>query len=225
MAYGDEELGDLNYPKVSKHLERQIGAFFIAWGLMERELDVSFNVLFRVDPTLSSCITANVGTKAKIDILASAVGGLSLFLGSRLTKSSHAVLERVRALSEKARNTLAHAQMEYLKDTQTQKPGWRLVRNVARKQYSMVTHPTTAEHWRRMTKAVYAAVKAWRAKLNACYRILRVVSEDQLSAKTLMQMKDAEPVFLRRRKNQLPKKSGLQVRQSKQEKRSRIIRT
>jgi len=202
MAYGDEELGELEYPKVSRHLERQIGAFFIAWGLMERELDISFNVLFRIDPTLAACIPANLGTKAKIDVLASAITGVSLFLGGTLTKSSHAVLERVRALSERARNTLAHAQMEYLKDAQTQKRGWRLVRNVARKQYSMITHPTTPAYWRRMTKAVYAVVKAWRAKLNACYRILRKLTEEQFASMTLMQMRDAEPVLLRRRRNQ-----------------------
>jgi hypothetical protein len=35
-------------------MQRQIGAFFVAWGTLESEMDIAFPVLFRLDPNLAA---------------------------------------------------------------------------------------------------------------------------------------------------------------------------
>ena len=65
MGYFDEELGDIKLHKMSVALKLQIGEFFVAWSVLEGEMDVAFHVLFRIDPNLASCIYANLGTKRK----------------------------------------------------------------------------------------------------------------------------------------------------------------
>jgi hypothetical protein len=58
MGYFDEELSPKAIrPKPSRHMERQIGAFFVAWSVLENELDLGFPVPFRIDPTLASVST------------------------------------------------------------------------------------------------------------------------------------------------------------------------
>src|SRR5690242_14582344 len=104
MGYFDEELlPTVNRPKVSKHMERQIGAFFVAWTALENELDIAFPVLFRVDATLANCLYGNLGTQAKIEILMSAVDALSLLLGEWRRKSAHKTLEDIKRLNSNAR--------------------------------------------------------------------------------------------------------------------------
>jgi hypothetical protein len=57
---------EYEYPHVSRALARSIGEFVVAWGILERELDLAFPILLKTDPTLASCISANLGTKAKL---------------------------------------------------------------------------------------------------------------------------------------------------------------
>jgi len=101
----------IDYPKINAKNRRSLGAFIIAWGVLEGELDTCFISLFRVNPTLCGCVTANLGTKAKLDILSSALSMLEEPLGSDLVTAGHKIVEDTRYYSAMARNTLAHGQL------------------------------------------------------------------------------------------------------------------
>jgi hypothetical protein len=214
MGFFDEEIpAHINFPKISKHLERQIGAFVIAWGVLERELNISFPILFRVDPTLAGCIYSNLGTRAKLDILESGVDCLSLLLGSKHTKLAMKLLGRAGILNTKARNTIAHGIREPFYDEETKTSEWILVRLISRKKQSWIKHRENPAHWRRLTKAVLALSKSWHRKNRAMHERLKRFSDLDLQENVLIHSKDAEPIVLRSRNRRPPKKGGSQRHQ------------
>jgi hypothetical protein len=176
----EDDFGDLEYPSTSEKLERHIGAFFVAWGVLERELDNGFPVLFRTDPTLACCLYANLGTKAKLDILRSAIGMLAQPLGPALTTRSHDILQSVSNLSDIARNTLAHGQVHSFFDETSNTLMWELIRHVARKSHSMVIHPGTARYWGTQQRAVVTLARRWRKCVGAMYLKTKSLSLDDL---------------------------------------------
>jgi len=88
-----------------------IGKFIVAWGDVEQQLDIGFHVLFHTDPTLAVCLYANLGTKAKIDILQSALALQEQPIGEGRTYRARKVLQNIAALSDEARLTTAHGQI------------------------------------------------------------------------------------------------------------------
>jgi hypothetical protein len=160
--------------------------------------DIAFPVLFRVDPTLANCLYTNLGTKAKLDILMSAIDALSLLLGKARAKSAHKVLADVVTLNDKARNTLAHARLLPFFDDVLQKPVWRLIRYSARKEHFWISHPNEVRHWKRLTKAVYSKADVWHRKMRVIHGRIKTFSDDEIQNNCLVREKDAVPIVFRR---------------------------
>jgi hypothetical protein len=91
---GDDFSLQMEYPSTNQKLEQNIGGFFVAWGVLEREFDTAYPVSFHTNPTLAACLYANLATKAKLDSLKSAVSMLAEALGPRLTSRAHAFLDQ-----------------------------------------------------------------------------------------------------------------------------------
>jgi hypothetical protein len=60
------------WPPNNPDTEAAIGKFVIAWGLLEIQIDEAIGDILMLDPTLQSSITANLGTKSKVEIFLSA---------------------------------------------------------------------------------------------------------------------------------------------------------
>lgn len=56
------------WPPSDPETEAAIGRVMLAWGILEREIDESIAAVYRLDTVASASITANLGTKAKLDI-------------------------------------------------------------------------------------------------------------------------------------------------------------
>lgn len=93
-------------------LGRALGRFVVAWGNLEQQLDIGFHVLFHTDPTLAICLYANLGTKAKIDTLQSAIALQEDAIGTASAARARRVLQRIAELSDHARLTTAHGQVQ-----------------------------------------------------------------------------------------------------------------
>lgn len=169
MADLEEIEAELPYPGTNSKLARNIGLFMAAWGVLERELDNMMPVIFHTDPTLACCIYANLGTKAKLDMLASAITMHEEVLGPRLTKRAHSTIEEIRDLSERARNTIAHGQVTMFYKEKPGKIAWELVRQVARKSHAMVIYPGNALHWGRQEKKTLKLAQKWRIIVRDVY--------------------------------------------------------
>lgn len=121
-----------------------LGRFVIAWGHAEDALDALFFILFKTDPTLSICISANLGVKAKIDILASAVTMLREAIAKKDVEEAHTMLREMGDLSAKYRNLLAHGRPMIPGDHED---GWQWVRFTARNELVMIQAGTDEEFW------------------------------------------------------------------------------
>ena len=152
----------IDYPKISAKNRRSLGDFIIAWGVLESELDTCFISLFRVNPTLCGCITANLGTKAKLDILSSALSMLEEPLGSDLVTAGHEIIEDTRYYSAMARNTLAHGQPYFFAEHEEDAKEWVILRYSARKKLNASTYPMTSDHWDYIAKEIKNLAAHWR---------------------------------------------------------------
>jgi len=150
-----------------------MGAFIVAWGVLEGEIDWAITNIYRLNPTLSLCICANLGTKAKLDILSSGVSMLSGRLGLQITRNFHSIIGKIRDHSGNARNVLAHSQPsigEYEDEIEGIILGWELTRQVARKELTVTVHPVDARYWRgltKKTKALAQRLRNWTYKAKA----------------------------------------------------------
>jgi hypothetical protein len=95
----------LHFVDPDSKLGYAIGTFIVAWGDLEQQLDIGFHVLFHTDPTLALCMYANLGTKAKIEILQSAIALQEKAIGKGRSSRARRVLQRVAELSDQARLT------------------------------------------------------------------------------------------------------------------------
>lgn len=186
--------------KVSAAMKREIGAFFVSWGRVENELDVAFHVLFRIDPTLASCVTSNLATRAKIDSVSSATDMLEEVLGVKRAAAIQAALSRVQELNDRARNTIAHGAHHPWEDEKTGKQFNAVLRFAARKQLRATAYPGNASYWARMSRGADAAALALRRHIKASHEKLKRVSEDEIWEMTGFRSATAQPILFRRRK-------------------------
>jgi hypothetical protein len=204
----------LAMPEIHVTTAENIGGFVIAWGTLERELDVAFPVLFHIDATLSICLYANLGTKSKIDILGSAVTMLAAQLGAHTTSRAHSILSHISDLGDKARNTIAHGQLTLFRDENSAKQQWELVRHAARKAASIVIHPGNARYWSKQETIALRLAQQWRACVGRMHPKLGHLNPDDLEKICLDQLKESAPSYARPRENRSPKKGGLGGRQT-----------
>ena len=67
-------------PENDSALEAAVGRVVIAWGVLERQIDDAIQDIYRFDFDLAWSITANLGTKSKVEIFQSAAHCLAEFL-------------------------------------------------------------------------------------------------------------------------------------------------
>jgi hypothetical protein len=162
MPADDDLIGDFHVPLRHAKIERSIGRFIIAWGTLERELDLAFPVLLRIDPTLALCLTANLGTKAKLDILSSVITTTEEILPAKIIAKVRALISQIRNLSGSARNTVAHAQpwiFGYPDDAGSHE--WLFTRLAAREELDVAVYPTTPKYWEALAVTVLKHARNW----------------------------------------------------------------
>ena len=174
----DQVLAPFLAPSNDEKLERALGRFALAWGVLERELDLAFPVLFRTDPTLACCIYANLGTKAKLDIIGSAISMLKPLLKDSVEKRANELIAQIRDLSGKARNALAHGQPCTF--TFADETVWVLTRLAARNSLDVALHPMTTRHWQAHTSETLRCARQWHNVVNKILAALCKVSSDEI---------------------------------------------
>jgi hypothetical protein len=200
----------VDFPDFRDPIARHYGTFIMAWGVLERELNLGFAVVFRVHPHLSSSLCANLGTKGKVDVLQSAISTLEMYLGTRLTAGAHRALAGISDESE-MRNTLAHGQPEVFIDVSD--VGWELVKHTARKRYSMILYPNTPAFWAARTRNCVRLAKRWRKHVVRIHRKLIPLTPEQIEDLPL-DVRYAQPALKHPRKRRLLKPSGSKARQA-----------
>jgi hypothetical protein len=204
---------DLHIPKIESSLLEAVGAFIFSWGIVERELDTAFPVLFHTDPTLASCVYANLGTRAKIDMLLSAIDMMSSKLGKGLTESAQSTLGLISVLSDKARNTLAHGQPLFLGET-AKDARWEIARQAARNSHRIVVHPRNPRYWDTQSKIALRLAQRWRTCTAKIYRKIGHLTLAELEAICKTQIRVSQPSLSRPRKNLPPRKHLFAGRQA-----------
>jgi hypothetical protein len=134
----DEPDWALHPLEIDDEESRNIGGFIIQWGNVEYQLNNLVPILFRIDPTLATCITANLGTKAKVEMLQSALTMISPVLPAERVTDLHETLEMTLEFSSRYRNMLAHGGPFFEVNEEAKETTWRWARYAARKQVSII---------------------------------------------------------------------------------------
>jgi len=108
----ERKIFDPKWPPENPKTEAGIGRFVIAWGVLEREIDMAIGDIYRLDPALTGSITANLGTKAKIEIFQSAVHieARGFFKKGNIVGDVDTLVSDTSTASNEHRNFLAHGQ-------------------------------------------------------------------------------------------------------------------
>lgn len=194
----------LHVPRIKSDVLQSVGSFIFAWGIVERELDTAFAVLFHTDPTLASCLYANLGTKAKIDMLQSAIDMQRAAL-ERLAEESQSILSEISTLSDRARTTLAHGQPLVLGGSPIV-PRWEIIRHVARTQHKIVIHPRNARYWETQAKIALRLAGIWRKKVAKIHVKIGHLTGSELEALCKTRIQVSAPSPIRPRKHLPPRK-------------------
>jgi len=197
----------LPYDGTDDKLAQNIGLFMAAWGVLERELDNTFAVVFHTDPTLACCIYANLGTKVKLDVLASAISMHASVIKPDFLKRVHSLLDEISDLSNSARNTIAHGQVQ-LFSIGPSKVQWELVRQVARKSHAMVIYPGNARHWGNQEKKALKLAQKWRVVVHDLYKKVGHLTLRELDEICTTQIKVGETRHPKRRGRPLRSRSS-----------------
>jgi hypothetical protein len=97
------------WPKPNARLEAALGRFLIAWNLLEQELNFAIQISLRQDYTTGLAVTANLGTKAKIDMFqALAHQTADWVLDAAFLTKADALAAETGAASGNLRNFLFH---------------------------------------------------------------------------------------------------------------------
>lgn len=205
----------LHYVDPDENTGYALGKFIVAWGDLEQQLDIGFHVLFHTDPGLAFCIYANLGTKAKIDMLQSAISLQEEAIGKGLSKNAHSTLKRIGEMSSEVRLVTAHGQAAaYMLDGKGP-TRYELVRHIARTKPKITVHSTNVPYWRGQANRARTLAAAWR------YYVARIESMvGELSLKDLREMcvietQVARSPSSRRRKRPLRRKHALEDRLTK----------
>jgi hypothetical protein len=197
---------DLRYPTIFSNFGFfGLGRFMVAWGVVERELDTAFPIIFRVNPTLATCLYANLGTKAKTDILNSAISTLEPHLGATLTAKCHATLSKINDKSE-LRTAIAHGQAISVKGPK--KSTWKFVRHTARKKPVFIVYPGTHGFWSIHARSTTRLAQEWRALVARIYDRLSEIPDDAFDAPLEIASRYERPTVTRPRRRRPPKRGG-----------------
>lgn len=191
---------------VPRSMAQNIGDFIIAWGFLEQQIDNGFPVLFCTDPTLAACIYANLGTKAKLDILASATTMLTPALGKELADEIHECIDLAREHLVNVRNKLAHSQPTL--SGEGYDASWQLTKSVARKRFRMDYLPADSDHWRIEACLVSIVSDGFYEIWPRAHVIMSKLTRDDLEKICEFESREIPSKSRPRRKPRPPKPSG-----------------
>jgi hypothetical protein len=157
---------------------RSMGEFMFAWSILERELDLGVAAIFRVNPTLSTCITANLGTRTKIDMLRSGLSMLKPCLGDALVEEAIDTLSEIAKLTGAARTPVAHGQPIVFDDEDG--GGWFWVRQQARVTAKMSVYDKPEEHWRYQGAVIMLYAEGWSKLVSTIYITIKDLMPQQI---------------------------------------------
>jgi hypothetical protein len=205
----------LHYVDPDARLAAGIGKFIVAWGDVEQQLDIAFHVLFHTDPTLAMCIYANLGTKAKIEILQSAISLQEEPIGSGLAKHAKRTLTRIADMSDKARLVTAHGKaFAYLLNGRGQNR-YELVRQVARARPKITVHPATGRYWTGQANYARELAARWRYYVARIYAMIGDLSLEELEKTCGIETQVFRSPFSRHRRRPLRRRHALEDRLTK----------
>ena len=138
----------------------------IAWSWLETHLDSAYAHLFHVEEPLAFCLTANLGTRTKLDTISSTVVMLkSAFPEESLIHITNTI-NAIRNISGTGRNTLAHGlpfNANYLEPEETwdplETPRWALIRYSARDKIDAAVYPLDVAYWNARTKELHKLIR------------------------------------------------------------------
>jgi hypothetical protein len=102
------------WPKTDTEIEAAIGRFIIAWNVLEREIDRAIEDLYDLDYDLAWSVTANLGTKSKLDIFQSGFHILSEFFHECDVETVNQLVVDTSDASGEIRNVIIHGQPHHL---------------------------------------------------------------------------------------------------------------
>lgn len=121
------------WPPPDIETEAAIGRLALAWGVLEKEIDEAVAALYRLDHVMGASITANLGTKAKLEICQSAVHSLGeeLWATPDIINTIDSLVNATSRASSEHRLMFAHGQPWAIEvDTGDR---WFLLKSSARK--------------------------------------------------------------------------------------------
>lgn len=162
IGYRRKDFDKLPIPKIPAATLKEIGRFMVMWGLLESELETLVAAIYRIETTFSLTITASLNTKAKVEMLRSAIDMLREPLGEDFVKEADKRLVEVTGLANGTRNIIAHG---VVADMQIE-PGKfevRFQRIYARKRLELVHYPATVKDWQEQTENVISLASILRS--------------------------------------------------------------
>lgn len=171
---------DPQYPPSDENLEAAMGRFIIVWGVLECQLDAAICILFGIDATLGLCITANLGSKAKVEMLQSAVSMCAEAFNEDEFNEAHTLLCQIANLAGQFRNSLAHGQPTLWDDKG--ETAWKWTRVSARQMLDVSTFPMLAERWDHAEREVKETTAKWCHVYQTMWHKLDAMSPDELDA-------------------------------------------
>jgi hypothetical protein len=111
-------------PKADLATEAAFGQFVIAWSMIEQQLDFAIHEISGMDWDLASCVTANLGTKAKLDIFHAMAHCLRDVLSPELLAMVDRLVADTGNASGRLRNFVIHGQPVQVELADGRAPFW-----------------------------------------------------------------------------------------------------
>lgn len=103
-------LNKSTWPKPNKSIEAALGRFIIAWNILEQQVDFAIHEMTGLDHDLASCVTANLGTKAKLDMCQALAHCMGNVIGPSLLSEIDKLAGETANASGQLRNFIFHGQ-------------------------------------------------------------------------------------------------------------------
>ena len=117
-------LNKSTWPDADVATEAAFGQFVIAWNLLEQQIDFAIHEISGMDWDLAFCVTANLGTKAKLDIFHAMAHCLSDVLEPELMVTIDALVGDTGNASGRLRNFVIHGQPFQVALSDGNQPFW-----------------------------------------------------------------------------------------------------
>lgn len=167
------------YAPRNKPVEAAMGHFIMTWAVLEGQLDCALAVFFDSELELMACITSNMGTKAKIDSLRSAISMHESALPQNLCKRADKLLLEIGNLASDWRNLVAHGFPSDIQSEKGQESVWHWSRQSARKGLQFSALEMKAHRWRAATTQVKGATAKWCKTYQAMWNRLAKLSPEE----------------------------------------------